>query len=625
MPPVPDVKVPESLEELPIEIRSFTERFLESLSAKVHPSPLSIDALSDLFQDFYTRADSHIAAHIATLSSRISREKSPTASLKGSSRGAKDSQKNNGGVEQQMLTASEISDRKKARKALEVKKTVLEEAVERTVCEKVYDRVWRHRSSEDEEKDQKLRSRIAALSLIGIGLKELLVGAEDITDDIRRKTVEEQDRIRLMLQGARDSIQAMDAEHHPLGKLHHLTAAHKSIVETLSQLFPSTSSADEILPTLIYALITSPPDTINVISNLNFITRFRAAGKVDGEAAYCLVNLEAAISFLETVDLASLRADESLAGPGKPHPSRPVTPTVPMQLGILPASVPGSTSPSTLDVTAKPPSPTTTKSQRRLSSLLTKQTNRLEAAGDSLRGAVLDSADQAFDTINSTLDASFSFLFGRLREQARPRTLADAAALVSPRAQDDDAQSSSSAEPTTEPEPPTPAAEGRLEPAPPRRAIRDRSADSTTSATSTHTRTSTRRTTETPPLASPASAVESMRTLGSSLNPLSQFSKISFFGRGSSPVPPSAPVSPSPSLVRPAVSPSPALVRPGVMHRTPADARAVAAIEELKRMSPPAKKFVECRDAKELRVGEVEELLREFQRLVQGVGRAVGS
>lgn len=117
----------------------------------------------------------------------------------------------------------------------------------------------------------------------------------------------------------------MDDEHCPLGKLQHLTAAHKSIVETLSQLFPSSSSADEILPTLIYTLITSADMELNVVSNLNFIQRFRASNKVDGESAYCLVNLEAAISFLETVDLSSLRADELPEGPPKTN-SRPSTP-----------------------------------------------------------------------------------------------------------------------------------------------------------------------------------------------------------------------------------------------------------------------------------------------------------
>ncbi|KAK5138649.1 hypothetical protein LTR04_004320, partial [Oleoguttula sp. CCFEE 6159] len=418
--------------------------FLESLSAKVHPTPLTIDALSGLFQDFYTRAESHISTHIAILSSRLSREKPPGSATppkapKGGGKTApasgKASPADTSGGEQQMLTASEITDKRKARRLLELKRTGLEEAVERGVCEKIYDRVWRHRGTDDEERDEKLRSRTAALSVVGIGLKELHVDMDKTKEDLPGTAEEREEDIRERLAGARSSLRRMDDEKYPLGKLRHLTAAHKSIVETLSQLFPSSSSADEVLPTLIYTLITSPPEGINVISNLNFIQRFRAANKVDGEAAYCLVNLEAAISFLETVDLSSLRADEAPEGPLKPA-SRSSTPRserspAPLRLSAPRSSKPGlspisatSTDPSPASGTdlkvVIPPTPTTPPvrpasppHQRRLSSLIQTQTERIEAGRDQF----LNTADQAFDTINNTLENSFKFLFGRLKEQ----------------------------------------------------------------------------------------------------------------------------------------------------------------------------------------------------------------
>ena len=47
--------------------------------------------------------------------------------------------------EQQMLTPNEVSERRKARRLLEHKRLALEEAVERRVCEGIYDRIWRHR------------------------------------------------------------------------------------------------------------------------------------------------------------------------------------------------------------------------------------------------------------------------------------------------------------------------------------------------------------------------------------------------------------------------------------------------------------------------------------------------
>jgi hypothetical protein len=467
--PAPELNLPSTLDELPIEIRSLTERFIESLSAKVHPAPLSADTLSDMFQDFYERAASQISVHIATLASRLGRkETSPSATVrtsKGRARAGSSAKRTgspasttSGG---EMLTVSEVSDRKKARKMLELKRLALEEAVERAVCEKIYEKLWKHRSTDDDARDEKLRSRTAALSLVGIGLKELHVDIDPNSGPTPKTAEEKENEIYTSLASARESLLRMDDEHCPLGKLQHLTAAHKSIVETLSQLFPSSSSADEILPTLIYTLITSADMEINVVSNLNFIQRFRASNKVDGESAYCLVNLEAAISFLETVDLSSLRADELPEGPPKTN-SRPSTPNTdklappqpsamhtlkPETSSVIATShdiaAPSSTEKALPTVaavnnnTARPGAP-----YRRMSSMVQAQADRFEAG----RNDLLQAADKVYDSINGTLENSLNSLFGRLKDQVTPgsnpvtlpKTLEEARKLVSsPSAEDD--------------------------------------------------------------------------------------------------------------------------------------------------------------------------------------------
>jgi hypothetical protein len=162
--------------------------FIDSLSAKVHPTPPTVDKLSGLFQDFYAVAATHINTHISTLSSRQHRESSPAPSISSLSSTAskirakavsisnKDRPKLSAErkeSEQQMLTTEEIAERKRARKVLDHKRVALEEAVERRVCEKIYDRIWRHRSTQDEAQDEKLRSKTAALSVVGIGLTDL--------------------------------------------------------------------------------------------------------------------------------------------------------------------------------------------------------------------------------------------------------------------------------------------------------------------------------------------------------------------------------------------------------------------------------------------------------------------
>lgn len=633
-------------------------RFLESLSAKVHPTPLSADALSDLFQDFYTRASSKINTHIATLSARLTSESFVSQSKKSSAPSSKPGSIRKGSDpsgEQQMLSATEMADRKKARKSLEAKRFALEEAVERAVCEKIYHKIWRHRSTDDEERDHKLRSRTAALSLVGIGLKELLMTGDALTPEERQKTKEKEPEIREWLSAAREDILKMNDEKYPLGKVQHLTAAHKSIVEALSKIFPSTSSADEILPTLIYALITLPPVYLNVISDLKFIQRFRGASRMDGETAYCLVNLEAAISFLETVDLSSLRAEEAVSAKPDSRPSTPKSEITPMSLGLAdaPDLVQIPATPTSKSAPKEPSSPTTTKAQRRLSNLIQTHTTKIEAASDAVRDSILDSADQALGRINNTLDTSFKFFFGGLRERAPgsdipeqpalPRTLEDARKLVSSPTRlhaEDDAMSISGASSTQgDDHQDVPAAKGleakMADIFAGKRQIRDRSADSTRSGGSNSGRrvafTSTPnveektpspaaiKTVETQAQANP-SAVDSLRNMGNSLNPLNRFASINVlprFGRAVSSS--STPVLASPNIELPKSSPSPEpLSRTTTGEISQVDekgARAIAAIEQLKKTTPPVKRFLDVKDAQELKLKEVDELLKEYQRL----------
>lgn len=713
--PGPETPLLGTFDELPIEIRSLAERFLESLSAKVHPTPLNADNLSDMFQDFYERAAAHIGTHIASLASRIGRTKSPSplamakGSLKGRPRsgsGAKGSSDDLvGSAGGEMLTASEVADRKRARRLLELKRFALEEAVEKGVCEKVYDKIWKHRSTDDEARDEKLRSRTAALALVGIGLKELHMDSDPAKADVRKTAAEKEDEIFQSLAPAREALEKMNEEHSPRGKLQHLLAAHKSIVETLSQIYPSTSSADEILPTLIYTLITSNPEEMNVVSNLNFIQRFRAASKLDGESSYCLVNLEASISFLETVDLSSLRADELPEGPAK-STSRPSTPSTeastaanrtPLALGISPVTV-TSTEPSTGPATATSAlaaasAPATRPAhQRRLSTLVQQQATRLEAG----REQFLSAADRVYDSINGTLDNSFAYIFGRFKEQQQqlstkigsssprlgsgdqparlPKTLEDARRLVNSPSMlssvdDEDALSSLSARSSGRSSPRlgvatddplgllggatlTPGAHNRR-PTP----RREHSVESTRSASSgkrvafaaaTNANiTSNPRAPE--EISSPAAAAQdggltsSPAALFASINPLNRFGMPAFprFGRPAAATS-GVPASPTKGAAGEAdASLSSADRDSGVLTatstakgRTPSttsengddddeNQNAREALATLRTIAPPRKKFLEVASAQDLRIGEVEDLLREYRRLAKAIGEAI--
>lgn len=633
-----------------------------------------MDKLSTLFQDFYAVAASHINTHISTLSSRQHRESSPAPSVSSLSSTASKLRKKAASIskqdrpklpperresEQQMLTPEEIAERKRFRKGLEIKRVALEEAVERRVCEGIYDRIWRHRSTQDEAQDEKLRSKTAALSVVGIGLTDLGIDLGQGSSENPEATGDKEKEVREWLEEARIELVAMNDEKYPLAKLLHLKAAHKSIVDTLSHFHPS-SSADEIMPMLIYTLITSRPEGIDVISNLFFIQRFRNESKIDGEAAYCLTNLEAAITFLETVDLASLREDEAPSGPPKPSTPR----SRPESLRIGPSS--GLSTPEINSVSASPsmlrmpnsPSglrPGISPNNRRLSDMFQPPAKVLGAASD----AMISTADEGFKNISNSLGESYKFLLGKLKEREGdprspemlvPKTLDDARKIVSTPPPDDDGSVSgasslhspdSNDKKHADPSPMKP--EDRVLSLIGGKMTRDRSADSVRSGSSSTKKLEVDKTPSPAPRSGGEPAiVESMRNLGNSLNPMNKFASMAFptFGGGT-------------ARRVTVTAPAKAVADGGVtelttvclcsssLHSVPIfpatlnglfsneqqafpDIAPLLPPKETAKIAPPNKRFMELQNPGELKINEVLELLRDYRRLA-GALKEVGA
>ena len=557
-----------------------------------------------------------------------------------------------------MLTPEEISDRRKARRLLEQQKLALEEAVERRVCEKIYTRIWRHKSTLDEVRDEKLRSRTAALALVGIGLPDLGVTLNKAVQNDGSTLLPDRD-IEQYVCKARDELIAMNNVQWPLGKLQHLAAAHKSIVDLLTNLHQSSSSADEILPTLIYTLIISPPSGMNIISNLHFTQRFRNASKIDGEAAYCLTNLEAAISFLETVDLASLRADEPLEGPPKSS-SRPSTPQAqaPTEVVFSPVTTPSTAKPlpspyPLTDPLSSPPSspslptsiiaPHSPVHDRRVSDLFQPSASAISSASNTVR----TTADQSLKNITSTLDNSFKFLFGRLKEQQvtspnsvpLPRTLDDARKLVEPKPLEDDEPLVSGASSIADQQLDGPIEQGsrsddrllgffagRSQP-------RDRSADSMVSSGSgkkvafapssvpVGAITGKERLSESPQ-AAVGNPIESMRSFGNSINPLKGFTGMNVmrgFGRSASSGRETSTLGTLNDLeTKVKEKEKPMEIEPEAQSAINGNSGYIARKQNKSRknIEPPLSRFLQVADARELQIGEVDRLLGDYKRLV---------
>ncbi|KAF7182866.1 hypothetical protein CNMCM7691_002610 [Aspergillus felis] len=600
-------------EELPIELMSLTDRFVNSLGAKVHSSPPTIEKISQRFQDFYVRAETHIATHISALASRINRDPSPNPPPPRASRGfgqSKSANKDLGHVSssRQMLTASEVAERRKARKSLASKGAALEEAIERRACECVYDKIWRHKSTLDEVRDEKLRSKTAALLLVGINLKDLGI-------DIDMATINEEDQKEAdqCLSVARECLARMDESKYPLGKLQHLAGAHKAIVDALTKLLPSSSSADEILPTLIYTLITCPPE-------------------------------EAAISFLENVELSELRADETQEGKVQVNNETTLTSDsldTSHRMSKAPVStvIKANASPEISRSDVKEDAaerllkqqPLATPQQPRLNNLFQPPSKVLGAANDAVR----NTADQGLKNISASLDSSFNFLFGRLKELQSsqlsakdggnpilPKTLAEARRLVtSPPSLDksvsrDKAVGDSLATPDR---PPLRRIGSRAEDTfiglvSGHRTPRDRSTDSVRTQASSKMATATAGslkdepssvTSQTNPL--PTTPLESMRNFGNSINPLNHIpGMIRNFGR-STPDSAGSFTTLSP-LEKTKASPSPREV-PRNNSGNPS------------KIDPPIQRFLQTQHANELTIGDVSVLLEDYKRLAAALSR----
>ncbi|KAM7191424.1 hypothetical protein V8F33_008900 [Rhypophila sp. PSN 637] len=659
------------MEGLPIELVSLTDSFIDSLSARTRPTPPNIENLSRMFQEFYATASSHIHTHVESLATRQKRESSPpptgslrasTASLlraKAASFGNKEKPK--AGVtkqdsDQPLLTAEEYAGRKKEKKSLEQQKSLLEEAMERRLCEGTYTKIYRHRSTQDEAQDDKLRSRAAALSVVGIGPADL--GVEIGSAEDPEEATKQLEAVKASLEEARKELVLMNKSRYPLGKLNHLKAVHKSIINTLSHFHPS-SSADELMPMLIYTLITLPPDDLNVISDLNFIQRFRWEVKLIGEAAYCLTTLEAAISFLETVDLSTLRADEAPTGPAKGVTKADTFPPAYTSGLSVPTIGPVETTPVSGQKPTSIPSGLRAAVQlrnRRLSDLVNTPVEAFSAASD----AVFNTADQGLKTISTSLGDSYKFLIGRLREQPEaltnrsgdlivPKTLEDARKLIGtpPPTNDDDGASATSSVHDQEEtslgaairRASTPKEDKMLNLISGRNASqRDRSADSARSSsgsslkkgllalTEPHDGNSGKETgTSVPAQASPSNPalIDSMRNLGNSLNPMSRLSGIGpFKGFGRSNTPTSSTTIP---LI--AAPPVPVAKDKGAAVAGTDGAPSVdlaTAFPELApalppkeppKINPPIKRFMGIQSPGDLRLGEVIELLRDYRRL----------
>jgi hypothetical protein len=103
-------------------------------------------------------------------------------------------------------------------------------------------------------------------------------------------------------------------------------------------------------------------------------------------------------------------------------------------------------------------------------------------------------------------------------------------------------------------------------------------------------------------------AVESMRSLGNTLNPLNRFAGMNVmrsFGRSSGAAPPTTATSEKTGS--------------GLLGTSGKDRPTTAAALASQAPAPPIQRFLDITSASELRIGDIEELLKDYQRLASAL------
>ncbi|ODQ66582.1 hypothetical protein NADFUDRAFT_13253, partial [Nadsonia fulvescens var. elongata DSM 6958] len=106
---------------------------------------------------------------------------------------------------------------------------------------------------------------------------------------------------------ASDELNKMNNYRAPRDKMVCILNACK-VIFGLLRVTKSEESADSFIPLLIFVVLRAHPD--HLISNMNYIQRFRDPEKLNGEAGYYLSSLQGAVSFIETLDKSQLSVSD---------------------------------------------------------------------------------------------------------------------------------------------------------------------------------------------------------------------------------------------------------------------------------------------------------------------------
>ncbi|ANB14925.1 guanine nucleotide exchange factor VPS9 [Sugiyamaella lignohabitans] len=386
---------------LPRKLTPAVDSFIHSLQEPKYMTPLSGDEIAELYQEFYhqfaVQAEEYVIGSSSSSKSRASKEVP-------------------------MQTYREIAEKKRERSLRPSRIKSLVESAEAIVCEAVYSKIFAISFGDDKPRNEHLQGRVRALNAIPVTLDHLAL------------PINESELLPLLTEAGEELVN-MDRAKAPRAKLHHLLKVHKVVVAALTEKRSDQTSADSILPALLFTFIRF--ESPNLRLNMNFIKRFRNKQFLQGEDMYCLTNFEAAIEFLETLTLDALNIDVA---------------SIPSSIDITPLITKPDSDP------LKHSSPRSSRSNSLQQSLNSSTSPRRQHSSSNVASSAntgilgkrlsilypgdiastaVNSADQSIKSFSSTVGSSYRFLVGRFvdkkdgqLDEKYPDTLAEARKVV---------------------------------------------------------------------------------------------------------------------------------------------------------------------------------------------------
>ncbi len=122
-------------------------------------------------------------------------------------------------LEGEMISGEEMAEKRSRRRLIENRRREWQEEIEGRVCMEMYERTFQLSTSDDELRDESITSKIAAVNIMEVSLRQLGVDF----------SVDEELLMEVKIKSTGEELQTLNAAFTPKSKLDILLSAHKKV------------------------------------------------------------------------------------------------------------------------------------------------------------------------------------------------------------------------------------------------------------------------------------------------------------------------------------------------------------------------------------------------------------